>query len=120
MKDLNTALQLTRHHLQSLETQIQEGVHHLSPGSLENSIRELSKDGNLITQEINKAKEKAVQADADLNYQLLASIDRIRRDHAFWMAVGSAQEALLNALKKIETSLRKWMPKVEKTEQHPM
>ena len=120
MKDMHTALRLTHEHLRALEAEIHQGAHEFQPGHFEKIISILSKDSNLLSKELHTMHEKAIQVDADLNYQLLATIDRIRHAHAFWMAIGSSQEALLNALKKIETSIRKWVPKVEKTEQHPM
>ena len=120
MKDLQTVLENTHKHLQFIETEIKKGVHDITPGYFESTIQNLSKDSNLLTQEIRKMQNKAIRVDQDLHYQLLATIDRIRHSQAFLSALGSAQGTLLSVLKKIESAIYKWTPKVEKTEQHPM
>jgi hypothetical protein len=120
MKDMRSALDLTYTHLQTLEQEINQDLHQFQPEHFKQIGHRLSKDGNLLHQGLQEVREKTVRADADLNYQLLATIDRIRQAQAFWVVLGSLQGELQNALRRIEAAVQKWTSRVEKTEQHPM
>jgi hypothetical protein len=113
----------TYNDLHALHRELLEGIQSFSPDALHNIVDQLHSDSKNLSRQMNqdiKLKEVTVSIDIKLRAELLDIIHKIQHSPDFLQTLGPLEHKLVPILKAIEINVKKWEPKVEKTDNDVM
>jgi len=109
--------------LHALQREIAQGMQNFNSDSLKNIVDKLNSDSKALARQMHKEmklKETVISIDVKLRGELLDIIHKIQHSPVFLQSLGQLEHQLVPILRAIETHVKKWQPKVEKTDEKPM
>ncbi len=117
--NISSVVQNTCNQLQLLKSKIEDDIGNVNEEEIVSVISLLQKGSNQLAREINQSTQIA-PLDAKLKTSLFKLIQALEHSSTLLQALGHHQVELMNAIKKIEVSMRKAEQKVSKVDKEPL